>query len=199
MKLSKTHSARTVCALVALVALAGCAAFHGVSRGEASLDAPDLGPKPVRESLFAYPWVWNDEKGHEVTFARWKGQPVLVTAIYTECHATCPRTVDKLRRLYESFRRQGHPPEFVLVTLDPKSDTPDRLLRFKRSQGLPDAWHLLTGGTPETQGLTDLLDIHVLNADSHIVHDARIVIFDEQGMPERTYSGWSLDDETATL
>jgi protein SCO1 len=189
----------------------GCAAFHGSSpedgaygarageraRGDATRG--DATPCCASASIFSYPWVFTDEQGERVTFARWRGEPLLVTAIYTQCQATCPRTIDKLRSLYASFVRAGKAPEFVLVTLDPRDDTPERLRRFKQAQGFPDAWHLLTGGASETSQVADLLDIHVLNADSHIMHDARIVIFDAQGMRARSYSGWSLDDESAAL
>jgi len=150
----------------------------------------------TRRSLFEFPWMWTDENGERIAFSRWRGEPVLVTAIYTQCQATCPRTISKLRKLDAAFRREGHVPEFILVTLDPRNDTPERLRRFKEGEGFPGSWHLLTGGLPETRELADLLDIHVLNADSHIMHDARIVIFDAEGMPFRRYSGWSLDEES---
>jgi protein SCO1 len=198
---------RVAAAASLAVGAAGCAAFHGSSReeGEGAYAARsgDRGEEQARccgsASLFSHPWVFTDERGERVTFARWRGAPVLVTAVYTQCQATCPRTIGKLRSLYASFVRAGKAPEFVLVTLDPRDDTPERLLRFKQAQGFPDAWHLWTGGAAETSEVADLLDIHVLNADSHIMHDARIVIFDAQGRRARSYSGWSLDDESAAL
>ena len=178
----------------AAFSLPACAAFHGSSRDEVVID--DVGSRGVPVSIFDRGWVWQDEKGQPLTFARWRGAPVLVTAIYTECHATCPRTVDKLRRLYAALGKEGRVPEFILVTLDPRNDTPERLRRFKEAQKLPEAWHLVTGSLADTEELAELLDIHVLNSDAHIVHDARIVIFDGRGMPERTYSGFTLDEES---
>jgi protein SCO1/2 len=179
---------------IAAFSLAACAAFHGTSRDDVVVDG--VGSRGGAVSLFDRGWVWQDEKGQPFTFARWRGTPVLVTAIYTECHATCPRTVDKLRRLYAALGKDGRVPEFVLVTLDPKNDTPERLRRFKEAQKLPEAWHLVTGSPADTDELTSLLDVHVLNSDAHIVHDARIVIFDARGMPARTYSGFTLDEES---
>ncbi|HEY4016360.1 MAG TPA: SCO family protein [Polyangiaceae bacterium] len=191
----RTARAAMLWVLGAAAALSGCAAFHGTSRDDVVL-GEDVGTRRPAVSLFERPWVWRDEQGQPMTFARWKGEPVLVTAIYTECHATCPRTVDKLRRLYAALGGEHGAPAFVLVTLDPKNDTPERLRRFKEAQKLPEAWHLVAGSPEDTEELTDLLDIHVLNSDAHIVHDARIVIFDGRGMAARTYSGFSLDEET---
>ena len=58
-------------------------------------------------SLFSHNWTWTDEKGESVTFARWAGKPLVVTAIFTRCRATCPRTMAKLLKVYDGFRAQG--------------------------------------------------------------------------------------------
>jgi cytochrome oxidase Cu insertion factor (SCO1/SenC/PrrC family) len=55
-----------------------------------------------RVSLFDHPWTWTDELGKPVTFSRWQGQPLVLTAIFTQCKATCPRTVAKLWQVYAS-------------------------------------------------------------------------------------------------
>ena len=148
-------------------------------------------------SIFAYPWVWTDEQGERVTFSRWRGQDLVVTAIYASCKSTCPRTVGKLQEINEAFRHTGRPAQFFLVTLDPTTDTPAILRGFKTSGGFPDAWHLLTGSASDTRELTDVLDIHVLDDGPHLMHDAKIVVFDARGNPSRRFGGWALDEETA--
>lgn len=160
---------------------------------------PADSPRITRTSIFAYPWTWTDERGNSVTFARWRGEPLVVSAFYTTCRATCPRTIGKLKKLDAEYRRQGHPPEFLVVTLDPANDTPDTLRRFKESEHLPESWHLLTGSVEATREFSDALDIHVMEMDVHTFHEARIVEFDARGMPERTFSGRNLDDEAPAL
>src|SRR5262249_34079220 len=44
----------------------------------------ELGPTE-QVSLFAYPWSWTDDGGDRLTFARWRGSPIVVTAVYTQC------------------------------------------------------------------------------------------------------------------
>jgi len=130
-----------------------------------------------------------------VTLARWRGQPLVVTAMFTQCKATCPRTLAKLRRVQDDFHRAGRAAEFVVVTLDPDNDTPQALLRWKSSTGLPDSWHLLSGSLADTRDLRDVLGIHVINDGPHLLHDGRIVIFDGDGRPARAFEGYALDDE----
>lgn len=149
------------------------------------------------DSLFSHPWSWTDEKGQAATFARWRGQPMVVTAIFTQCRATCPRTLVKLRKIYDAFQQRGLSAQFLIVTLDPDNDTPQVLQRFKESSGLPATWHLLVGNVDETRDLRDLLGIHVIDDGSHLLHDGRIMIFDGQGIATRTFGGWGVDEEAA--
>jgi protein SCO1/2 len=149
------------------------------------------------QSLFSYPWVWTDEQGQSGPLSRWRGQPLVVTAIFTQCRSTCPRTIAKLLQVYDRFQKEGSRAQFLLVTLDPENDTPEVLLRFKTSSGLPDSWHLLSGSLGDTRDLRDTLGIHVIEDGPHLLHDGRIVVFDAQGFPTRRFGGRSLEDEQA--
>jgi cytochrome oxidase Cu insertion factor (SCO1/SenC/PrrC family) len=166
--------------------------------GCAPLSAPVHSPQQVRtprQSLFSYPWTWTDELGQAAPFSRWRGQTIVVTAIFTQCKSTCPRTVTKLRQVEARFHKEGQGAQFLVVTLDPENDTPDVLLRFKASADLPAEWHLLSGSPGETRQLRDTLGIHVIEDGPHLLHDGRIVVFDPQGFPTRSFGGWSLADE----
>jgi protein SCO1/2 len=114
---------------------------------------------------------------------------LVVTLFFTSCTTTCPVTVDKLRRLGDTFRREGRPATFVLVTLDPSNDTSVELRRFKTARGLPADWHLLRGNDQETQELADFLRIRIMNEGSHVIHDGRIVFLDPQGRLLGQYRG----------
>lgn len=148
-------------------------------------------------SLFSHYWTWTDEKGESVTFARWAGHPLVVTAIFTQCKATCPRTIAKLLKVYDTFKQQGRDAQFLVVTLDPANDTPAVLQHFKSESGLPEAWHLLAGSINQTRDLRDLLGIHVIDDGPHLLHDGRILVFDEMGVATHSYGGYSLDQEAS--
>jgi protein SCO1/2 len=154
---------------------------------------------PVGASLFGYPWLWTDEQGHSTAFAQFRGAPLIVTEIYTSCTSTCPRTVSKLRQLSARLLRAGRTAQFLLITLDPASDTPERLRRYKADEALPASWHLLRGSKRATDELTNVLDIHVLDGGSHLVHDAKIVVFDAEGRRTGTLGGSASDDEALLL
>ena len=76
---------------------------------------------------------------------------------------------------------RGVEAQFLVVTLDPANDTPAVLQHFKTESGLPEAWHLLAGNINDTRDLRDLLGIHVIDDGPHLLHDGRILVFDEHG------------------
>jgi protein SCO1 len=131
-----------------------------------------------------------------VRFSRWRGEPLVVTLAFTSCRETCPRTIRKLRELEARFRRERRDATFVIVTLDPANDTPERLRRFKETERLPGSWHLLVGTRSATRELGELVGMHVVQLDSHVMHDGSVVLFDAAGRPARSFTGWNLDKET---
>ena len=177
-------------AVVAL--LVACGPTPGAARGLPTAEQASV-------SLFRHRWVWRDEQGETVALSRWRGEPLVVATIYTSCSTVCPRTIHKLRKVYDAFRRKGRAAQFVLVTLDPDADSPERLRAYKEAEALPQTWHLLTGSTADTRALTELLDVHLIDMGSHIFHESKIFVFDARGMLARSFVDLDFDDEASVL
>jgi protein SCO1/2 len=159
------------------VAGAGCAAESPGARRDARVPTAAAGET---RSLFDADWIWRDEQGQAVRFDRWRGAPIFVSLVFTSCTSVCPLTIERLRRVSDTFKAEGRAATFVLVTLDPLNDTPEQLQRFKLSRRLPAEWHLLRGDDAQTHALADLLQVKVVE-NAHIFHDSRIVVFDRDG------------------
>jgi protein SCO1/2 len=115
---------------------------------------------------------------------------------YRSCQTLCPLTLSKMQRVARALTASNIQANFVLVTLDPRNDTPDHLAAFKSEHALPeDSWHLLSGSQQQTRGLARLLGLRVAYDEGHIDHDVKIWSFDAQGYPLRVYSGWGFDDK----
>lgn len=177
------HRRRVKCAPI-LLALA-FVLLSGTSFGD---------PSP----LFSEPWRWTDERGQSVTFSKWAGAPLVVTMFFTSCKYRCPRTIDKLREIDAAFARDHRQAQFVLVTLDPRNDTPERLDAFKKAARLPaESWHLLGGNEADTRALGRFLGIHPAYDDGHIDHEVRIDVIDAGGSVVRRLEGWNYDGDGA--
>jgi protein SCO1 len=163
---------------------------HGIARAD---PAAMISGQPW---LFQQPWVWRDDRGEVVTFSKWRGTPEVVTMFFRGCTLRCPQTLGKLRDVEAAFSRRKLPVHIVLVTLDPRNDTPDRLRDFKEAEHLSEnTWHLLSGNDSATRELGRALGIRPSYDDSHIDHDVRIALFDSEGRLVRTFEGWHFDDE----
>ena len=170
----------------------------------ASSSAPTVTPGPAgisraTPSLFDEPWSWVDDRGVATTFGAFRGAPLVVTAIYTSCTVRCPFTVEKLKEVARAYERSGRTAHFFLVTLDPHTDTPERLHRFKEARHLPEDWHLLAGSDLDTRALARRLVVRAMWDDGHIDHDVRIGVFDASGRLVRSYADWSFDAGAAVV
>jgi cytochrome oxidase Cu insertion factor (SCO1/SenC/PrrC family) len=172
-----------IASVVMAMPLAGCAETWRSAPEPHTEDPVAAGPATAgaRGSVFGYPWIWLDDHGERVSLARFRGTPLVITAVYTTCVEICPRTIAKLRTIYDELLRAGRRAEVIVVTLDPAVDTPARLRDYRRERRLPDAWHLLTGTREATEQLMAVLDVHTTDMDVHLVHDSRITLFDADG------------------
>jgi protein SCO1/2 len=183
---------RLLLTLGVVASLAGCVAMQGSG-------ANILAAEQTRISVFDEPWTWTDEEGRAVALSRWRGEPLVIAAVYASCRRTCPYTIEKMRRVDDAFRRKGERAQFVLVTLDPTEDTPDRLRELKEASRMPASWRLLRGDREDTRALMDLLNIHVFDGETHLFHDSKITVFSANGIAARSFACCDFDDDAALL
>ena len=177
--------------LLCSVAFAGCGSSRGSALGEGAVSGAE------GASLYDRPWRFVDEQGDAVTIGTWRGTPMVLTMFYRACDVRCPSTIRKLRHMESLFATKQVRVSFVLVTLDPRNDTPDRLRDFKAAEGMGDGWHLLQGDRETTREVARLLAVRPAYDDAHIEHDVRIGILNSRGELTLQLGGWNFDDEAA--
>lgn len=68
--------------------------------------------------------------GTPVRMSDYRGKAVLVTFLYTRCPDICPLTIDNLVRVKTRLGPKGRRLAIVVVSVDPKGDTPANVRRF---------------------------------------------------------------------
>jgi protein SCO1/2 len=154
---------------------------------------PSSAPITAREASFT------DEEGRPISLDSFRGAPVVLSAFFTSCTVRCPLTVSKLREVDRAFEASGGAVPIVLLTLDPHTDTAERLLRFKQERKLPDHWHFLRGNDADTQALARQLRVNPAYDVGHIDHEVRIAVLDPAGRLARSFGGWSFDASAAVV
>lgn len=142
-------SARSLALLTLAIAAAGSAAASQDSPAGESIGARSaletsqaaIG-KPVSDHWFTR------TDGRQLRLADLRGQPVVVSLIYTSCHEVCPGATVALQRAVREARQVLRHNEFTVLSVgfDTERDTPPRMLSFARSLGLQSepGWHFVS-------------------------------------------------------
>lgn len=102
--------------------------------------APDLPAAYPRQAAAAPDFTLVDQRGEEISLARFRGRPVVLTFVFAHCQTMCPLIVQNLKRV--------SPGAALLVTLDPWRDTPSALPGIARRWDVPEAFHVLSSRSP---------------------------------------------------
>jgi len=89
-------------------------------------------PDKISEtSIFNLTTKWNTEEGKSIELKDLKGKTLVMVMIYTTCKAACPRLVADMRNIEAQIpKKYINNINFVLVSIDPETDTPKRLKEF---------------------------------------------------------------------
>ena len=93
-------------------------------------------------------FVLRDEEGRTVDIADYRGEPVVVTFLYTTCENECPTIAQQVRGALD---RLGTDVPVVAVSVDPAQDTPASAKRFLARQKLGGRMRFLLGSEAQLQ------------------------------------------------
>jgi protein SCO1 len=129
------------------------------------------------------PPSWRDDSGRAFELRSLQGRAVVVTMAYANCHRVCPITFRNLEQLQHDFDRRGIRADFVVVGYDPDTDDPAAWHQYRRTRHLTrDNWHFLVGTRSDVERFARQLGFEFWKMDEHVIHDSRIVYFDEHGV-----------------
>ena len=202
---AKRAAGGVACAVI--VSLAGCdaamsrePAIREATRHEAgghaagSQQAATHDPAAHREleagapsdfSIYHSETRWTDQRGRERTLRSLAGRVQVVAMLYTSCAYACPRLMLDLKRI-EGELGPGYADDvhFLVVSIDPARDSPERLAEFARGSRLdPSRWTLLSGDPGDIRELAVLLGIQYREtAPGEWVHSNLLTVLDPEGV-----------------
>jgi cytochrome oxidase Cu insertion factor (SCO1/SenC/PrrC family) len=115
-----------------------------------------------------------------------KGKTVAINFIFTNCTTICPPLAATFARVQKEMGDQvGKDVHFISISVDPLTDTPERLkawgAKFKAGAG----WTFVTGTKPEMDKLLNALGASVSRREDHT--PSVIIGNDVKGVWTRTY------------
>ena len=165
--------------MVVLLTLQGC-----INKSEA-----DTKDKPISDlSIYNLPSKWTNQNGQNLEMKDLKGKVLVMVMIYTSCKSACPRLVADMRnieeRLPENIKENV---KLVLVSIDPKVDTPKRLKAFSIENKMEgEQWLFLRSTEENTREFAAVLAVNYKKISPlDFSHSNIISVFNSDG--ELTY------------
>jgi protein SCO1 len=78
-------------------------------------------------------FVLHDQDGRKLTMRSFRGKPVVVTFLYSNCRDTCPATAQQIRGALDDL---GHDVPALAISVDPGADTERSARKFLAEQNM---------------------------------------------------------------
>jgi protein SCO1/2 len=148
-------------------------------------------------NFYALPEAFTNDQARTVHLSEWRGKPLILTMEYSSCRFMCTTTFSKLKAIQAAADQQNIQIDFMIVSLDPKNDTPQAWRQYRVSREVDRSnWHLLTGNDATTKEFAALLGIKYWTMDEHILHDFKIVRLNARGEIEKELTEYSDEPES---
>jgi protein SCO1/2 len=96
-----------------------------------------------------------DARGGRAGTATVAGRPYLVTFLYASCPDACPLTASSIATALRALGADASRVGVLVVSVDPRGDTPRAARQFLRRYGLPASAHYLLGSADELRPVWD--------------------------------------------
>lgn len=97
-----------------------------------------------------------------------KGRTVAINFIFTTCTTICPPLAATFRKVQQELgARAGDDIQMISISVDPTTDTPERLKSFSSKFGAGPGWTFVTGSKPEVDALLSALGAAVPDKVNH--------------------------------
>lgn len=169
--------------VVALVAIlqhnnAGLPPAQGAAStqtGTATTQGTDLGDKPAPD------FHLTDQFGKAVSLSQFKGKPVILTFLYTNCPDACPLTAEKLHTTMQNMGSDAQNVGVLAVSTDPARDTVAAALKFSQAHNMQDYWHYLVGTRETLLPIWTSYGIFAQADQQKVNHSLGLFLIDKEG------------------
>jgi len=150
------------------------------------------------ESIFNLTSNWHTEEGKKIQLEDLKGKTLVMVMIYTSCKAACPRLVADMRNIEAQIPDEKLKElTFVLVSIDPETDTPERLKAFAIENAMDDEqWTFLQGTVSGVREFANVLSVKYKEISPiDFSHSNIISVFNAKGELKHQQEGLGVDNK----
>lgn len=148
-------------------------------------------------SIFNLPSNWKNQDNEKVSLIDLKGNVLVMVMIYTSCTSACPRLVSDMRNIEKQIpENQKENVKLVFVSIDPLTDTPEKLNAFAKENKMEeDQWVFLTGTEEDTREFAAVLAVSYKQiSPMDFSHSNIISVFNTDGVMVHQQEGLGVDN-----
>jgi protein SCO1/2 len=131
-----------------------------------------------------------DQDGRVVRMSAFRGKPVIVTFLYSNCTGSCPAQAQQIKGALDDL---GHDLPAVAVSVDPSYDTPRRARHFLAVQGMSRRIHYVLGSERQLEPVWKGFAIAPQRPGHE--HQSWLTLVDRRGMQRVGYPGAEVTPE----
>jgi len=149
-------------------------------------------------SIYNLPSHWTTQDGADIELKELEGKVLAMVMIYTSCQAACPRLVADMRNIEKQIpNAKKDDVQYVFVSIDPETDTPERLKAFaKENQMEDDKWLFLRGSEEDTREFAAVLAVNYKQISPiDFSHSNIISVFNQGGELVHQQEGLGVDNK----
>jgi len=147
-------------------------------------------------------YSFHNRSGNMVKLSKYRGKPLVISLIYTNCFHICPATTQSLARAVKATRSAVGKNKFSIVTIgfDALHDTPERMRGFARQQGVANEqrWKFLSGDRATIHRLAATTGFIFVPSPKGFDHLIQTTIVDKNGKIYRQIYGMNIDPSILT-
>ncbi|WP_040756977.1 SCO family protein [Winogradskyella psychrotolerans] len=150
------------------------------------------------ESIFNLTSKWHTEEGKEIQLEDLKGKTLVMVMIYTSCKAACPRLVADMRHIEAQIPAKNvKNVQFALISIDPETDTPERLKAFAIENEMDgEQWTFLQGTDGGVREFANVLSVKYKEISPiDFSHSNIISVFNSGGELKHQQEGLGVDNK----
>ncbi|MBX7168434.1 MAG: DUF420 domain-containing protein [Pirellulales bacterium] len=169
---------RAGCALAVIVA---CFAATSLAQDEG--DGRPAFPQTELQDLVVTPFTLTDSSGQPFDSQSLAGKVWIASFFYSTCPGPCLKLNQAIERLLRDL--EDVDVTFVSITVDPATDTPEQLAKYRQNfRAPPDRWRFLTGAEAEIVRVA--YEIFRVPADK-AAHSEKLILVDPRGKIQGYY------------
>lgn len=157
-----------------------------LANGDTTHEVLPAAPSAItKSSLYVLKGKLTDTDGKKIELKSLEGKPVLISMFYASCPMACPMLISELKKIEAKLDEETKKElRVVLVTFDPKRDTPKVLGELRDAHKVDNSrWMMLSAEPDFVEELAAVLGIRYrFGSGGAIHHSTSMTLLDRKGI-----------------